>query len=330
MIASALEARGDVALEQEDARTLRVAALLHDIGHGPFSHFFEKILRLLDRRVDQAGVSAEIVREDGSLRDAIRGCGVDPDRVANVIDPSKKTDLRPTDKLLATIVSGDIDADRIDYLMRDCFYTGLPESISADRTMRALTYQELRFFEGSKSELLIVPEAVELADSLLMARLTLRQYVWTNPKNRAAETLVFRALRWAIEKAPRASPLRAITADTLARRFREWTDDDFLAELRNAGGMAQDAVDGLVHGGLFEEALPYRYPVLSVAIKEELAAIDREADKLSRTKKLDALERRYAELIAREVGCDQQTILVDFAELGSIQEVRQKVYVREQ
>lgn len=119
MIASALEARGDVALEQEDARTLRVAALLHDIGHGPFSHFFEKILRLLDRRVDQAGVSADIVREDGSLRDAIRGCGVDPDRVANVIDPSKKTDLRPTDKLLATIVSGRKLPRRVDTLIVD-------------------------------------------------------------------------------------------------------------------------------------------------------------------------------------------------------------------
>src|SRR5262245_41819347 len=95
---------------------LLAAALLHDVGHGPFSHVFEPCLG-----IDHEVWSCKIVREDGPVNRLLRG--VDPDlpkAVAALIEKKNREYPRWEKHLL----DSQLDVDRLDYLRRDSLFTG--------------------------------------------------------------------------------------------------------------------------------------------------------------------------------------------------------------
>jgi HD superfamily phosphohydrolase len=134
-----------------DKRLYRMAALLHDVGHYPFSHTFERALNdyysdteLLQRKpsagdVQQTSLPAEdvkdstplaarwlheelgrnVILQDTALREILDTEGIDAEELTRVID-------RRQPPKYANLVSSDLDADRIDYLMRTAKHTGLP------------------------------------------------------------------------------------------------------------------------------------------------------------------------------------------------------------
>ncbi|MDA0336125.1 MAG: HD domain-containing protein, partial [bacterium] len=133
-------------LEDADVRVFLAATLLHDIGHYPFSHTLEELMpffvsheerarRLIE---DPAGAISRVLRDE---------LGVDPMRVANVIDYESAThEIPPRDMLLANILSGTLDPDKIDYLLRDSLFCGVPfgESVNRDRLIKAIKYDPHR------------------------------------------------------------------------------------------------------------------------------------------------------------------------------------------
>lgn len=324
LIIEHLSRNAEISVSNEDRYVLRAAALLHDVGHGPFSHFFEKVLRLLGKKINQAHVSAEIIMESKGLQKALESGHIDWKQVAAIIDPDEIKHLTGNHLLFARIISGDVDADRIDYLLRDCFFAGLPQSIDANRLINSLTYRKIRIYPTDIEELFLTEAGLELADALLMARLSLRQHVWTNPENRAAESLVFRAVEYATTDGNTDSSLRGVKQDELALKFRKWTDFDLLDELRRAGGLAAEILDRIVKGPMYAQKLRFRFPELNPEIKLQLSETDR-GDKLQQINQLRDMEHKYAEVICKETGLSHNSVLVDFPELGSLQEIKQKI-----
>lgn len=120
---------GDKAGLERARRLVRLTALLHDVGHGPFSHVAEE---LMPEKAGQPGerwehedYSAAAIREH--MRDVLDRHPRNPfritaDDVANLIlgSPEAKRDL-----LWRPIVSGQLDADRMDYLLRDSYHVGV-------------------------------------------------------------------------------------------------------------------------------------------------------------------------------------------------------------
>ena len=130
-------------LNEKDIATYRMAALLHDIGHYPFSHTFEHALRnvyaraKIVKRKDTStpgGASEEaepggvlmherlggkVISGDGELLAALESAELDGGQVQAIIN-------RDHPPLYANLVSSDLDADRTDYLMRTALHTGLP------------------------------------------------------------------------------------------------------------------------------------------------------------------------------------------------------------
>src|SRR5437899_6406825 len=101
-------------IKADDLIAARVAALLHDVGHAPFSHAMEKVLRVHHESITIAAVS-----EETDLSRMLRSYSSElPKRVASIIDGTFKP------AALGQLVSSQLDVDRMDYLLRDSLMTG--------------------------------------------------------------------------------------------------------------------------------------------------------------------------------------------------------------
>ncbi len=115
-------------LDGERRRIVRLAGLLHDIGHGPFSHLFEEVLASAstgenDAATDHEAVSRMIVRADPDIYGIL---GDDAERVACILEHARVPGWNTRDSSLAAeIISGPLDVDRMDYLRRDSYHLGV-------------------------------------------------------------------------------------------------------------------------------------------------------------------------------------------------------------
>lgn len=104
-------------LNVDNCRIVKAAALLHDMGHRPFSHMLE---RAFDGGDKHEKMTVRIIRSnDTQVFKALKDCNVDPEKVAELIEGTSEHSL------LKDIVSSQLDADRMDYLLRDSLATGV-------------------------------------------------------------------------------------------------------------------------------------------------------------------------------------------------------------
>ncbi|MAU98714.1 MAG: hypothetical protein CMP81_22995 [Fulvimarina sp.] len=187
--------------ELDHTRTLvtLTAALLHDVGHGPFSHTFEGAREALaQQRGDQAidkheKFSAAIIRApDGQIRPILdsldRGLAED---VASLIEAEDPIDI------YHAVVSSSFDADRLDYLVRDRYMTGTGAgSIDSEWLIDNLTKYDINVAQDDDEEIRLVPTFVfrakgrQAAEDFLLARYRLYSQVYLHKTTRGFEKIL--------------------------------------------------------------------------------------------------------------------------------------------
>ncbi len=202
-------------------RLVRCALLLHDIGHGPFSHACEAVLGVQH----EARTEALLAMPD--VRAAIEGLEVDPDDVLALI--LGRADARYP--ALCELVSGpNLDADRMDYLQRDAYFTGVASGrYDADQ----LTGSLRMFQRAGKPVVGIDYRGVVALESFVVARYMMFASVYFHHTTRMFERILQQVLR---ELWPDPHALDPI------EEFLRWDDFRVLNELRDRQSEAARAL----------------------------------------------------------------------------------------
>lgn len=183
--------RSAKAFELTKAKTALAASLVHDLGHGPFSHAFEDVGKRLGLKMaNHEKVSDRLIR-DSEVSNALNelGSGFASD-VANIIKSSSPGSL------YAAVVSSQFDADRLDYMRRDRLMTGTQHgAIDFDWLISNLEVGELQYGVdeekvGTIATFVLGPKALYAAETYLLALFQLYPTVYFHKATRGAEKLL--------------------------------------------------------------------------------------------------------------------------------------------
>jgi HD superfamily phosphohydrolase len=293
------------ALPAEHRRAVRLAGLLHDVGHGVFSHSSEKVMvatPLLAGQLDAALPGQQphekvgaLLLQSAPLRRLFEQADVDADAVVALItgDPAALR-ARGLPPYLAGIISGPIDADKLDYFARDSLFSGVPAILDYDRLLQSLAI-------GEPGIQLSMAGAGEL-EKLLFNRITMYQALYNHHKVQTADCMIQGAVEAivgpAFGAAPASDGLLAVVADSpdgSARTlgFRRVIDflrlsDEALLHAPSADPYVSDVLHRLRSRRLLQRAF--------VLQRDTVAAIDDDAY-------LDFAEgvRRSADLVRQRI-----------------------------
>jgi HD superfamily phosphohydrolase len=292
-------------LDGDETSAVRCAALLHDIGHLPYSHTFEMVLHE-QFGIDHAEISRRLIRGEDSIvseeelsilksavtvTEALEGIGLDPREVARLMDsPQAPEGQRRLDgqkgqthfndkRYLSQIVSGAVDSDQLDYLVRDAHYTGVAYGvIDLDRLVEMMDV-----FNG---DLVVDKGGLSAVEGMLVARALMFSSVYFHKTVRISELMLAKAVE-------------SLGPEDIFSMHR-MTDASLLARLEVEGGYCREIATLIKYRRLFKKA--YAIPVADVR-EEDWDAIESLGGMKSR--------RSAEERIALKCGLDSGEIIID-------------------
>ena len=288
-------------LSSEEITLLKVAGMLHDIGHSPFSHTLEYLL-YEKTGMDHMEITAKII--EGKM-DIVDGELEEGKRVYEILDDysipkntlermilgevERRTDILSIHKnqayfgdeknYLVNIISGSLDADQIDYLLRDSHYTGVAHgAIDFPRILNTIKIKN--------GELMIDKKGVPALEGMLVARALMYSAVYFHKTSRIGELMLSRAVE--------------------EMKMDDWNDiyklndAELLARLLQEDGYQREIAFRIKYRKLFKKALVVRKDEITPEKEEEIREI------------FDLRRRRRREReIAEAAGIEPHYVLID-------------------
>ena len=181
----------------ENVKRIRLAALLHDVGHGPFSHVSEHLLKKYAPEDTDTGlvlekihekITVDIVRSDPQINEYL-SCD-ERDFVINMIQGQEVWDWR------RDIVSSELDADKMDYLLRDSYFTGVKYGLY---DLEKIIESCLIDANETEPSLAINSKGIYALEQLLLARYHMTQQVYWHRISLISSEMIIRGIILAIE-----------------------------------------------------------------------------------------------------------------------------------
>ncbi len=300
-------------LDEDESRLVECAALLHDVGHLPFSHTFEFVLHE-QFGIDHAEISRRLIRgEETSLSpddkkvlgkyqtiaEVLEKHSISPKTVASLLEGdtpahSSQRTLHGTKgqthfnskRYMSQLVNGPVDVDQLDYLKRDAHYTGVAYGvIDLDRLMGTL-----EIFNG---DLVVDRRGLSAVEGMLVARALMFSSVYFHKTVRISELMLAKAV------------------EELGKRevggMHSMNDAALLAHLTSHGGYQEEVATLIKYRRLYKKAF-------SISVSEV------EEDDWERVDALGPIkERRRLETeVAHRAGVDPRHVIIDVpsSELG--------------
>lgn len=292
-------------LEKPEKDLLVSAGLLHDVGHGPFSHTLETTLEQaigmnhmdLTKKII-TGEEDNISKEEREafphvprVHEVLKEHDVKPDEVANLIStphPSHSTTLH-MDKgqeffnekgYLTQLINSPIDIDQIDYLLRDAYYTGVAHGIiDVDRLVQT--------FAIHHNDLVVDRKGLSALEGMFVARALMFSSVYFHKTVRIAELMLARAVEnW-----------KGLDPSSIQRMV----DSELMSSLTEQGGFQKDIAMKIKYRKLYKKAYVGKKKDLT---EEQAEGLKRFEDPRERKK----VERELSKRVSAPEGC----VIVDY------------------
>jgi hypothetical protein len=195
-------------INEDQVQTVRIAALLHDIGHGPFSHLFEEVMAEHSNETHE-DIGRKIIQQT-EIKDILGKHGFNAKSTSMLSFGESKISF------LNEIIAGGLSADVMDYLLRDSYFTGAEYGkIDAERLISS--------FEVHNKRLALDKAALYSFESLMISRYEMFKAVYFHKTVRSAEVMLLRSMLLADKELK-------LTDSSLAN-YLELTDDATMVRL---------------------------------------------------------------------------------------------------
>lgn len=296
----------EMEFDEGDRQLLTTAALLHDVGHGPFSHTLEgAVFSELgfdhvehSRRIIKGAVEAlppgerEDLGSPSTVSQIISDEGVDPGKVASLLEGGKGPTIfdfspdgnrvegsDPATRHLRQIIHGVVDVDQIDYLMRDSHYTGVAHGvIDVDRLLQTLVVAD--------GELAVQQGGISALEGMLVARGLMYSSVYFHKTARIAELMLARAVERIVDPG-------------FMERVPAMTDAELLSDMRTMDG-TREMVLRLKYRRLYKSAFQLHLADATEDQKHVLMDLSKHTAR-----------RSWEDELARRTGLAEGDVLVD-------------------
>ncbi len=259
-----------MSLDESEKTLVQVAGMLHDVGHGPYSHTLEHILHLsLIREYDVLREGEESSIENRKrIPDILESYNIEPEDVASLIRgpdakgsertllswTDGKEDLVTEDKTLGHLVHGPVDCDQMDYLLRDSHFTGVKHGIVDHHRLISC----LRRHGG---DIAVEEGGLASLEGMLLARGLMYSAVYFHRVTRVTEVMLSRAVERSEDSLPEPKDMQRSV------------DAEIWQALYEAGDYSRDMMRRLKYRQMLKVATSRRQGDLSESQIERLVEI---------------------------------------------------------
>lgn len=283
--------------DTDKLRAIRYSALLHDIGHGPFSHVFEDIVVRITGNSDfkHEFITLDIIQNDENIRKSL---GSDLENVLKVFDKSDVSSVEHG------IIDSPLDADKLDYLQRDSYHAGVAYGIF-DSTRVLYTLKEIMssFLDKKESYLGVEMKGREAVMGMVLARYYMYETIYSHKTRRIADSMLIRSLELAAkndEKFDKDTFRYSPSDSDFLKRFKE-LDDRKLLEMvfKSQDEKARRIAESLKNRKLFKAL--YGKDLSSIQARVRYNLVDLSLDEAV----------KMEQQIGEHIGIDPEFVIVD-------------------
>lgn len=288
--------RRSISLNDDEWQMVRLAGLLHDVGHGPFSHSYEEIL-VKYRNLNHEQVGREVL-EKSELSDVLKSCGFRPSEIIELTFGKPKREKQ----YLRQIIASQVDADKMDFLLRDSYFTGVEYGhIDVNRLVQAM--------EVIKNEIAIDLKALYALEAFMIARYEMFLAVYYHHSVRAGAVMLHKAMDYAHE-------LLGLTTFKNVEEFLRLDDPSLMTHLRELNSKHVNAKERTSAEKARDMTMKLdRRELLKMAYQRDVHVKDEYIAKLLSD---EAVRHQKEGEIAQKAGIDPEYVVVDVPTLDSI------------
>ena len=273
-----------VLLSEEEIQLVRMACLLHDVGHGPFSHVFEHLLvKFLNKTHED--ITRWIIQES-ELNDIIKSVGYNPEDVAKLAVGELR---KPKKAFLDQIIQSAVDIDKLDFVVRDTYHTGA-EYGYVD------IFRLIHMLDVLGENLAVDVGALSALESFVLARLESFRSIYFHRVGRAAQIMLATAMEAANEE------LGLVAFDT-PQEYMQLTDYSVWTKLKECK-QSREIMDNLERRKLLKCAYDRTFHVKEKMVTSIFC--------------VDEVREQVRNKIAAEAGVEPEAIIIDVPTVPSV------------
>lgn len=257
-------------LDKKRTRRVRLAALVHDIGHGPFSHVSEEVMK------EHEAISAALLVHHPGIKDALPE--TDREYIAQLLTESGSGKKRSVER---DMIAGPADVDKFDYLLRDSYFCGveygrydLHKILESARSVPEY---------GGKTALGFHEDAIYALEEMVLGRHHMHRQVYAHKTRLATDRMIVRAIRFGIQEGTLPTSVFSPSEldEAFVNEFVEWDDARVVrtlcSETKKIGGqLMRSLLDRHLYKRLFRYGLDELRKHLGIEYAGYAASPDKE------------------------------------------------------